>query len=711
MQLTPGIFEKNREQFVQEYERSTWPPLNAPTEEELDAQIRSLYASLLAEQTPFQVIRARILACALENCPIQATAFDPFAHICHHPREIMKIRNERYLEIPRQKMTPGHFTDDRSICEGLYFAHLDLSHTTPDWDNILNLGITGLLQRAESQLEENPSPFAESVVIVYRALHALARRFSEAARQIGNAEAADTAEALLHHPPQTLLQALELGLLYREVQEIEGEPVRSMGLFDRQYRPFYEADIASGRLTEDEAEELLCIYFARFHAESRGKLMGTPFCFGGLLPDGSDGCCELTRLAWNAFRRVGMVDPKFSIRVNHWTPDSQLRQIAECIKSGKNAVLFANEELARTMFLRHGKEECDLVNFVPVGCYEPAIMGKELSCTMAGMFNFAKVAELLLADSRFQPKDFEEFFEEYLARLRQALAETMERIGEWERLWNDINPAPLLSGTMDECMTRHLDVSQYGSKYATSGIMCAGIGTATDAVAAVRDLVFERKLVTYDELRAILDADWANAENLRLEAKYRSPKWGCGNEAADAFAVRIVNTAAHEIEKTPNVKGGFYQMGLWSIDWIRYFGLRTGATADGRHSGEFISKNVGSTVGCDSNGLSGLISSVTRLDHTHFANGTVLDVMLPPRTVAGPDGADYIIRIVRGFFASGGLFIHFNILAPEELRAAQNEPEKYRNLQIRLCGWNVRFIDLDRPMQDCLIREAEGRRE
>lgn len=439
--------------------------------------------------------------------------------------------------------------------------------------------------------------------------------------------------------------------------------------------------------------------------------MGTPFCFGGLLPDGTDGCCELTRLAWNAFKRVGMVDPKFSIRVNKLTPEPQLRQIAECIKSGKNAVLFANEELARKMFLRHGKEEKDLVNFVPIGCYEPAIMGKELSCTMAGMFNFAKVAELLLQDQGFHPAGFDDFFGEYLNRMRRSLAETMQRIGEWERLWNDINPSPVLSGSMDECMMRRLDVSQYGTKYATSGIMCAGIGTAVDALAAVRDLVFDRKLTGYDELRSILADNWENAEPLRLEAKYRSPKWGRGEEQVDILAEKIVSEAADEIEKTPNVKGGYYQMGLWSIDWIRYFGIRTGATADGRRAGEVISKNVGSTIGCDTNGLSGLISSVTRLDHTRFANGTVLDIMLTPQTVAGTEGTNLLINIVRGFFDRGGLFVHFNILAPEELRAAQKDPERYRNLQIRLCGWNVRFIDLDRSMQDCLIREAEGRRE
>ena len=129
MQLTSGIFETLREQLDQQYNRDMWLPFDGLSDEELDKSIRSVYVSLKEQQVPFQIIRAKMIACALENCRIQVANFDPFANICHHPQEILKIRNERYLAMPKEYMNPEHYTDDRSLCEGLYFAHLDLSHT------------------------------------------------------------------------------------------------------------------------------------------------------------------------------------------------------------------------------------------------------------------------------------------------------------------------------------------------------------------------------------------------------------------------------------------------------------------------------------------------------------------------------------------------------------------------------------------------------
>lgn len=710
MEYRIGNYDELRERLDLQYEKAVSPPGCGLDPEAVNREIRALYEAEEAAGAPFAVTRAKMLAFALENSRVTVAEFDSFANVCERAWEITKIQQERYQSISRSKIGDGLASGDRAEKEGLFIAHLDLSHTTPDWERILTLGIPGLLALAEQRFAEAPSPFTESVKIVYTALRNFTLRFGQAARSAGREDLAEMVEFLADHAPVTLPQALELGLLYREAQHIEGEPLRSMGIFDRLYRPFYERDLAAGTLTEASARELLAIYFSRFHARSRGKDAGTPFCFGGYLPEGGDGCNALTRLAWGAYRRLGLPDPKFALRVNPDTPDELLLQIAECIREGKTATVFANEIVARQAFLRQGKEEKDLANFVPIGCYEPAIMGKELSCTMTGLFNFAKVVEKLTADPAFAPASFDEVLERYLELTRRYLAETMAQGIPWEKLWNEINPSPLLSGTMEECMARGLDVSQAGTKYATSGIMCAGIGTAADSLAAIQYLVFEEKRVTFARLREILAADWKGEEKLRLEAAKRAPKWGCGDERADRIARAVTDAAADEIERTPNAKGGRYQMGLWSIDWIIPFGERTGATPDGRRRGEVISKTTGSAIGCDREGVAGLIESVTKLDHTRFADGAVLDVMLPAHTVAGPEGLRFLCDVIRTFFAGGGFFIHFNLLSPEVLKEAQRHPENYRNLQIRLCGWNVRFVDLGETMQNHLIREAESKR-
>ena len=712
MKYQIGSYDELREKLDLQYENPHYLPSSGLDKDAVARAIRSIYEAGENAHVPFAVTRAKMLACALENIRVAVADFDCFASVCERSWEILKIQREKYTAVSRGQIDGELLAaGDRAANEGFYIAHLDLSHTTPDWDRLLALGIPGLLSLAEQHWAQSPSPFTESVKIVYTALRNFALRFGQAAHAVGRHDIAEMVEFLADHAPVTLPQALQLGLLYAEAQMMEGENVRSMGIFDRMYRPFYEHDLVAETLTSASARELLAIYFSRFHARSRGRDAGVPFCFGGLLPKGGDGCCELTTLSWEAFRRLGLVDPKFALRVNSTTPTRQLLQIAECIREGKTATVFVNETVARKMFLRHGKEAKDLPNFVPIGCYEPAIMGKELSCTMTGLINFAKVVEKLVGDPAFNPETFDDVLVACLQRVREALAEVMAQAIPWEKLWHEINPAPLLSGTMEECMARELDVSQSGTKYATSGIMCAGIGTAADSLAAIRYLVFEKKRVSFVRFREILAVNWQDEEKLRREAIARAPKWGCGDDRADLLACAIVEAAADEIEKTPNAKGGFYQMGLWSIDWIVYAGERTGATPDGRRAGEVLSKNTGSTIGCDREGIAGVIESVTKLDHTRFANGAVLDVMLSPRSVVGPDGAKFICDIVRTFFAKGGFYIHFNVLSPAVLREAQLHPENYRNLQIRLCGWNARFVDLSNTLQDCLIREAESKEE
>ena len=678
--------------------------------EQVALEIRRIYSRGELSGAPYQVTKARMLEFALENIRVAYDSSDSFAVVCERNREMTIISYERNGILSEKALGPEEW--QRKCAEnssGFYDSKVDLSHTSPDWDAILSLGVPGLIQRAEEHYQANPLPFYQAVVITFKALKTLLTRLADAAKAAGRNDISDMVMFLTEHAPETLQQALELSWAYREMQEMEGELVRSMGIFDRQFLRFYEHDIAEGILTRQSAEDLLCIYFSHCHAQSRGTFVGVHYCFGGLLPDGRiDGCNELTRLSLNAFRRLSKVDPKFSIRVNDKTPQDILELAFNCIREGKNAILFCNEDIVRKSMLRNGKSEEDLANFVPIGCYEPAVMGKELCCSMTGTMNMAKGIERLMEPS-FEPKDFNDVVERYLSILGNALKTMMGRINILERQWSLINPATTISGTMEECMERGLDATDSGTKYRSSGIMCAGIGTVVDSLAAVDYLIFKKKLVTFQELCHVLKENWAGRESLRLDAFKRAPKWGTNNAEADALAQTVANTAADIIEKHPNGKGGHFQMGLWSIDKCLSYGKMTAATPDGRHAGDTLSKNTGSTIGCDTDGASGLIRSAVGLDYSRFADGSVLDMMLTSSNARGEEGLQFMMNLFMVFRQSGGAFMHFNVLSVEELKAAQKEPEKYGNLQIRLCGWSVRFVDLGKDMQDCLIREAESK--
>ena len=692
------------------YDRAEYLSGSGVPREELDRMIRTCCEESLRAGKPYQLVRADMLACSLDHCRIAVTKDDLFAGIFDWPDTLIKLREDRRVAVRAEKMQDYEVLFSALEKDARSATQLDISHVSPDWESILSLGLTGLLERAEKAYQETPSVFLESVMIVYKAFIRLTGRLAAACDQCRRTDLGDMLRDLLARPPQTLQEALELGFLFHEVQEHEGEPVRSMGIFDRLYRPFYEHDLANGTLTPESAEELLKIYFCRFPALSHGLTAGVPFCFGGMLPDGSgDGCCELTEIAWRAFRELGMVDPKFSLRVNSRTPEKLLLEIAEGVKAGCNSIVFANEEVARKLFLKRGKREEDLANFIPIGCYEPAIMGHELSSTMSAVFNLAAVIPDAMDEK--VPATFEEFFQNCLAVMDAGLIRIMKVCTRWEELWNDINPSPFLSGSFRDCIDSSCDVTQYGTRYATSGIVCYGLATAADSLAAVEEIVFKSKLATFEELREILNNNWQDHETLCSFARKRCPKWGCGNVHVDAMAKRLCDAAAQRINHTPNAKGGTYQMGCWSIDMYTTSGRSTRPTPDGRRAGDVISKNCSSTLGCDAEGVAGLIASAAALDHSEFADGSVLDVMLPPRTVAGADGARFITALIRNYFERGGLFIQFNILSADQLRKAQQHPEEYQHLQIRLCGWNVRFTDLPKIHQDCLIKEAESHGE
>lgn len=293
--------------------------------------------------------------------------------------------------------------------------------------------------------------------------------------------------------------------------------------------------------------------------------------------------------------------------------------------------------------------------------------------------------------------------------VREKLDDALELTRRWELRWPEINPSPLLSGTMDSCFEKGRDVSAAGTKYSSSGVMCAGLGSAADSLTALRILLFEERRCTWEELRATLKADWEGREPLRLYVSGRLPKWGNNLPEPDALARKIADAVAERINRAPNARDGFFQTGMWSIDWAQRYGGMTGATPDGRRAGEPLSKNLGAAIAKDRRGVAALLHSAAKLDQAEFPDGAVLDVMLHPSMVKGKEGPKVVADLVRTYFEAGGLFIQFNILDVDTLRRARREPEKYSSVQIRVCGWNVRFIDLDPAAQELFIQEAESK--
>jgi formate C-acetyltransferase len=705
-----NTFDAVRPQLERQYLEPPYDPASGVSLE----QLRRLADPLLHDKTgqSRMAIRAALFERVVTQGRVGIDPVDWFAGHLEHGNLLIELR-ERWRREIAEKMLAAESAEIAEACRaGRFETELDLSHTSPDWFALLELGLPGLRDRAavalESAVDDEAKDFLSAVIKIYNSAIVLLLRLAEQAEKYLDSERMRQVAAALRNlavrPPATLQEAFQLAYIYHELQEMEGENVRSMGGFDRLYLKFYRDDLASGRLTRDQAKELLKFFWIKFYAQTQGRQFGKNFYFGGLLSEAVDGTNELSRLGYEVYREMRTVDPKLSLRLNRKTPPDFLRQVAACVRSGLTGTVFANDEVIIPQMLQQGKTAEDAYEYTLIGCYEPAVMGKELCCSMAIRINLAKFIEDAMED---EATSFEEFERAYFNRLGNGLSRALELCRRWERHWPEINPSPWLSGTMSDCIARGRDVSCAGANYNTTGVMCAAMANAADSLLAVKTLVCDKKLCTLTELRSVLAADWEGYEELHAVA-LRVPKWGNNDPAVDAFGIRISDFVTQRINRQPNARHGYFQAALFSINYNHIFGERTGALPDGRRRGEPLAKNTGAMTALDKNGVTSLINSATKLDYSHYPDGAVLDVMLHPTAVQGEDGLDALVALIRTFADLGGMAIQFNIFDAKELRNAQLHPEQYANLQVRVCGWNVRFIDLAPAEQTVFITQAEG---
>ena len=273
----------------------------------------------------------------------------------------------------------------------------------------------------------------------------------------------------------------------------------------------------------------------------------------------------------------------------------------------------------------------------------------------------------------------------------------------------ECHSAPILSGTYTSCLENGADIYCHnGAKYCNSSVNALGLATVTDSLVAIRKLVYEDKSYTLTELVEILRSNWKDNEPLRLLIKNKFPKYGCADPQVDILAKMTVDALHRAISGKPNVKGGVYRLGTFSIDWRWGFGKKTSASADGRKAKEPISQNADATFGADKEGATAHLSSVAYLDASRTPNGTVVDIDLHTSAVAGENGLNAMLGTLEGFIKLGGFAVQYNVLNAEVLKDAKKYPEKYPSLQVRLCGWNVLFASLSDKEKDEFIMRSEN---
>ncbi len=733
--MLPFGFKENIGFLTDEYNEAEYDPATGLSPERLEEEI-SRYPDE-HPQMPLPLVTANTFAYLLDNVQLSLNphsifpdkmnvgiSYRPFASLSFFGKLAnQQIRKRTATLLPEE-------WEKRALAAkiGLSVPGADFWHAVPDWEAVCKLGFAGLLARAEEQrkafadrgeLDEEKEIFFDAVILSYRAAVRYLERLAAYAEIKGMAWFAAALDFLAKEPPKTFYQVCLLSFLYLNIGELGVEHYRTNGMIDRMYYPYYKADLEAGRLTEEEGDEILRFYLMKISAAMREA--DQPIGLGGLLPDGSDATNPLTWRILEIYRELDIHNPKIHFRWHPGISPELLDLVLELIRGGNSSIVLINDETVIRAYERIGIERKDAVNYLPIGCYEPVISGREDPRICASWFNLAKPVELVLhgeyTDAHRllglpktdpEPATFDLFLYEYYRTLDAGLEYTVNSIVEQMKVQYLVDPAPFLSGSYRCCIESGLDLHNGGAEFKNTSVKCFAVGTAVDSLLAIKKIVYDDKIMTLRELSGVMKKNWVGFESLRLTVRADREKWGNHRPEADALAQEIYNFCGKRLIGRKNGLGGVFRMGADSVGNSEIYGKTMGATPDGRYAGSPTTKNFRPETGLEREGVTALISSAVGLDGSLFLDAAPIDFMIHPTAVEGERGLLALRNMVKTCFAEGGFAIQGNVVSAETLRKAQADPESYRNLQIRVCGWNEYFVNMKKNLQDDFIARAEG---
>ena len=664
-------------------------------------------------------VAARCFDFLVDNVAIGFSKYDCFPAISawdRHRRPMSAILWRHAADVDA-KYSPGlRDAINQMQREGRATIGKDFDHSAPDWVDILKLGFPGMKARADSYTQDTPFYRAErkaaaAMMRFLDRLIATAKVHPDADSQWMKKEIASL-ERLRVGPPQTVFDIMEFTMVYFILSEpLNYFQVRTFDNIDVRWWPYYQADLAAGRTTEAEFREEFRHFLWQFG--SIDNYWGHPIYLGGTEKDGTSAYNPLSLIILDVVEKVALPTPKFQLKLAKNTPDEVWWKALDMLRKHAPLCLMSEESMARSMKpVGLTDEECrDLLIW---GCFEYLPRAKG-NCTSATFLYLPQPIVEMLAEAGGSTagaghppyQTFNAFKAEYFRRLQANVDKTLELVRETESHLAEVNPALMLSLAVGDAMEKGVDAFSLGYKYNFTAISETGFATAIDSLLAVKEFVYDKKIVTLQELGRILADDWKGHEELRLRMKNSKFKWGCGNKEADALAKEVQEKFSGSFVDKRNSRGGvFVCYGLNSRGFVRG-GELTGATPDGRRKYEHLSKNMAPSVGAETEGITGAIRSYGAIAPENFPCGSIFDVMIHPSTVAGDKGLRVFRMLVERFFAGGGVAMNINIVSAETLRDAQKHPEQYENLQVRVAGWNIRWNDIPRRDQDEYIARIE----
>lgn len=617
-----------------------------------------------------------------------------------------------------------------------------IGHFLPNYEKITRIGMNGYLD----SIAGSRGDLHEAARIVCSGMDRLAERFAQAADAGASAETdpvraeelrriAAVCRRVPYEPAATFHEALQSLWFAHMGVCLEGlNSAVSFGRIDQYLYPFYEKDVSEGRLTPDDAFDLLLSFSAKttehvFLVSERtaqyhgGYLVAQAATVGGMDRDGNDAVNDLTWLFLDVMEHAGLRDPNYMARVHPGSPEPYVRRAVEVACKGKGVPGLFNDTAVIKALTTHGYPLDEARNYGIVGCVEPSFPGKSFFSTDAALMNLPLCLILavnggkrLNTRRRLGAKtpptaaltSMEQVMAAFETQVNFMTARLVRDIRVVEAGNRMYHPTPFSSMLVDGCLEKGVDVTAGGALYNSSGIQGVGVADVADSLAALDHVVFRKKTYTLCQVVAAMTTDFACAEKLRA-ALENAPKFGNDDPLPDGYAARAVRIFHEALSRFTSTRGGPYIPGFYSSTCHVGFGNRTEALPSGRKAKTPFAASLGCCNGRDRLGPTALLNSVAAVDAALSPNGYALNLKFDAPTVAGEKGVPVMTALTEGFFRSGGMELQFNILDAGVLEAARRDPAAHPGIVVRVAGYCAYFNDLPDSVKGEIIARTQLR--
>jgi trans-4-hydroxy-L-proline dehydratase len=634
-----------------------------------------------------------------------------------------------------EQRAPGHTALDGKIYQK---GMLDFKREIEE--NIASLDYLNDPEATDKAEQWKAMAISCDAVIVFAERHAdlaeeMAAKETDLQRKVELLKIAEVCRWVPANAPRTMWEAIQMYWFVHlgTITELNGWDAMNPGHFDQHLTPFYEKEIVEGTLTREEAKELISCFWIKVNNHPAPPKVGitaresgtyndfTNINLGGVKRDGSDGTSEVSYIMLDVVEELHILQPGNSVHVSAKTPDRFVHAAAHVIRQGHGYPSIFNPDIYILEMLRQGKTLEDAREGGCSGCIEVGAFGKE-AYLLTGYLNVPKILEVTLNNGidpvtgavagipTGDPRDFQSFEELYTAFHKQLafVIDQKIRVSNYiDRMFAKYAPAPFLSVVIEDCIATGKDYYNGGPRYNTSYIQCTGLGTITDSLATLKKHIFEEKTFTMQKMLDALEKSFEGEEFMRQMIMNRTPFFGNDDDYADEIAQRVYSDLFELIDGQPNIKGGQYHLNMLSTTCHVYFGKVMGATPNGRLAGKSISDGTSPSHGADTNGPSAVIKSLTKIDHTK-SGGTLLNQRFLPSLLKRDEDIKKLGHLIRSYFTLGGHHIQFNIVDTATLLAAQENPDDYKDLLVRMAGYSDYFNDMNADLQQEVIERTQN---